>query len=397
MYELYDHGLMLGDRVRVRAYDQALEQAVRPGSVVLDVGTGVGIMALLACRYGARRVYAVEPSDLIQLGRDLAVANGYADRIEFIQALSTQVTLPERVQVIVSDLRGVLPLFPSALPSIIDARTRFLAPQGWLIPRKDTLWAGVVEATKLFRNFAAPWNDDCYGLDLKVASRMATNNWRKAYVKPEQLLVAPQCWFELDYATMTTPPEVRGELSWSTARPGTGHGLILWFDSNLAPGVELSNAPSTSGLIYGQGFFPWPEPVELDKGDVVSVGLSAHLVGADYLWRWDTRIWTHGQPASLKANFKQSDFFGFPLSPSKLKQMRGNNKPTLNEDGQIDRLILELIDGERSLEEIALQVAAAFPRHFANGPKALSRVADLTLKYGRPAVEKFLSANKATP
>src|SRR2546426_1700324 len=126
MYSIIDYGAMVADRLRTDAYAQALRQAVRPGSVVLDIGTGVGIWALLACQFGARRVYAVEPDDVIQVAREIAAANGYTQRIEFIQNMSTQVTLPERVDVIVAEIHGVLPLFRQSAVSIADARRRLL-------------------------------------------------------------------------------------------------------------------------------------------------------------------------------------------------------------------------------------------------------------------------------
>ncbi len=67
---------------------------------------------MLACRFGARRVYAFEPSPIIELAREIAAANGLADRIEFIPKMSTESSLPEPANVvIVSDVRGILPLF----------------------------------------------------------------------------------------------------------------------------------------------------------------------------------------------------------------------------------------------------------------------------------------------
>ena len=145
VYSLGGYGDMIADQGRIEAYRQALRLVVKPGSVVLDIGTGIGIMAMMACQFGARRVYAIEPGDVIEVARELAAANGFADRIEFIQGLSTEVTLPERADVIVSDLRGVMPPFQHIIPSLVDARRRFLAPGGVLIPRRDTLWASILE------------------------------------------------------------------------------------------------------------------------------------------------------------------------------------------------------------------------------------------------------------
>ena len=89
MYSVSAYGSMIRDRVRMDAYAVALRQAIRPGATVVDIGTGTGIMACLACRYGAGRVYAIEPADVIEVARRIAAANGLADRIRFIQKPST--------------------------------------------------------------------------------------------------------------------------------------------------------------------------------------------------------------------------------------------------------------------------------------------------------------------
>src|SRR5262245_26248087 len=107
MYTISMYGFMIADNARMDAYVEALRRAVKPDSIVVDIGAGTGVFALLAGRFGARRVYAIEPADAIQVAREIAAANGYADRIEFIQKLSTEVTLPERADVIIYDLRGM--------------------------------------------------------------------------------------------------------------------------------------------------------------------------------------------------------------------------------------------------------------------------------------------------
>ena len=156
MYNLSEYGIMIADRVRMDPYAYALKAAIEPDSVVLDIGAAAGIHALLACKFGARKVYAIEPNEAIYLAQELAEANGYSDRIEFFQDLSTRVTLPERADVIVSDLRGVLPLFGEHIPAIVDARERHLAPGGSLIPKQDTLWVALVEARAVYKELIKP-------------------------------------------------------------------------------------------------------------------------------------------------------------------------------------------------------------------------------------------------
>src|SRR5260370_11974510 len=160
MYRLSDYGRMIADQGRTDAYAESLRRHVTPASVVVDIGTGTGIFALLAGRLGARKVYAIDPSDAIHLGRRVAAENGLDDRVEFIQDLSTLVQLPEKADIIVSDIHGILPAHQRSLFSIMDARDRFLASDGCLIPRRETLWAALVEATELHQEIAGVWGTD---------------------------------------------------------------------------------------------------------------------------------------------------------------------------------------------------------------------------------------------
>ena len=121
MYSLAGFGRMVTDNVRTESYAQALKREIKTGDVVADIGAGPGILTLLTCRFRARRVYAFEPSGVIELAREIAAANGFADRIEFVPKKSTETSLPERVNTIVSDIRGILPFFSLSLVSIIDA------------------------------------------------------------------------------------------------------------------------------------------------------------------------------------------------------------------------------------------------------------------------------------
>src|ERR1700755_2360161 len=128
MYRLTDYGSMLADRRRVDAYARALEAAISPSSVVVDLGAGIGTFSILACKLGAARVYAVEPATIIAVAKDNATRNGVADRIHFLQTRALDLELPEPVDLIVSDLSGAIPLFEEHLPSVIHVRDRFLRP-----------------------------------------------------------------------------------------------------------------------------------------------------------------------------------------------------------------------------------------------------------------------------
>jgi protein arginine N-methyltransferase 1 len=318
MYSLISYGKMAADRLRMDAFEAALRRAVFPGAVVLDIGTGAGIMALMACRMGAGHVYALEPDPAIQVARALAEANGCADQITFIQDVSTAITLPSAADVMVSDLRGVLPLFQQHLPSIVDARQRLLKPGGQLIAQRDRLWATLVSAPDLYRLHTTPWDEPVYGLDMRAARQMTVNMWSKGRVTEEQVLCEAQAWAVLDYTSLTQD-DASGSAAWTMDRSGIAHGLSVWFDSALLEGIGFSNAPWKPELVYGSAFFPLVQPVQLDPGDQVQVTFKADLVNDEYVWRWNTRVRDAAAPARLKADYRQSTFFGGPLNVPSLK------------------------------------------------------------------------------
>jgi protein arginine N-methyltransferase 1 len=272
----------------------------------------------------------------------------------------------------------VLPWYQRNLPSIVDARTRLLAPNGVLLPLRDVLWAAIVEAPERYDELLGPWH--AHGFDLSAAARVVTNTWRKTRIEPRELLVEPSCWARLDYAEIAGA-DVRAKISWRTARTGTAHGVAVWFDSVLIDGIGFSNAPGEPETIYGQGLFPFSQPVAVSEGDRVDVTLSAAFVNNDYVWRWETDFFAAGEVAPTES-FRQSTFFGVPLSPSRLRKRASSYAPGLSDDALMLRFVLSQMDGNKSLAEIAAHLAEAFPRRFGHVNEALDLVAEISERYG---------------
>jgi type I protein arginine methyltransferase len=380
-YSVGGYGKMILDKSRIGAYSDALRSVVRDGSVVLDIGTGTGILALLACRFGARKVYAVEPAEIIQLARQAAADSGFADRIEFIQGISTQIDLREKVEIIVSDVHGVLANHTTGVSSIMDARERFLAPGGRLIPQQDTLWAALAQAADAYGEVVEAWENNDLDFDFQAIRSIAVNSISKLVSPGNPLITDPRQWATLDYRTLSSP-DVNGRAAWTIKSTSAAHGLAVWFDSELTDGIGFSNSPdSPTKQIYGQGFFPWPRPVDLSLGDEVSVHLHAVQTGDDYVWCWNTDITGGAAPRRTLASFRQSTFLGAPLSVQSLRKRTQMFVPTLNEDGRIDRaILLQMADG-LSLDQIARSIGGQFAHRFATWQDALNRVANLSARY----------------
>jgi protein arginine N-methyltransferase 1 len=355
MYSLHDFGAMIADAGRFGAYAKAIASAVRPGDTVAEIGCGPAVFSLLACRAGARRVFAIESEDSIHFARQLAAANGFTDRIEFFQSDSRKTELPERVNVIVSDIRGVLPLYDHVIPSMEDARQRLLVTGGIMIPQRDTLKAAVIEADEFYSRLTSPWRKSVPGVDLSPSVLLILNQSYSSSFKNDQLLTQAQTWGLLDY-TVGAATRVTAELDFHAAREGTAHGVCLWFETKLFEKIGYSSGPGDAGTIYGQLFLPWLEPVAVEKGQKIQIGLHA---------------------------FQQSTFQGANFSPHSLRRQAVDYVPLLSEAGQADLWMLERMDGSASLQNIAQSASERFPRLFSSWHEAFRRAAALSREYSR--------------
>jgi type I protein arginine methyltransferase len=380
MYSLRNFGDMIGDSARFNAYAKAISRSVRPGDVVAEIGCGPAVFSLLACRAGAKRVYAIETEDIIDVARQIAVANGFEDRIQFFQSDSRNVELPERVNVIVSDIRGVLPLFDGAVASLEDARKRLLAPNGVLIPRRDVLKAAIVESGPFYESLVSPWKKTIEETALDVPLRMVLNTAHGSSPKPEQLMSEAAEICTLDY-TGHPNPNASAKLILYAKRDGTAHGICMWFETELYEDIGFSSGPESPATVYGQLFLPWLEPVLIEEGQEISVDLHANLVGKDYIWRWETEI--AAANGGKKIHFRQSAFEGLPLSSRTLRRHAVDHIPVLTAEGEAERFLLEAMDGRTSLEEIAKKAAGRFREVYSSHEAAFERVAELARKFSR--------------
>ncbi|PYJ79683.1 MAG: hypothetical protein DME69_03705 [Verrucomicrobia bacterium] len=100
------HASMLNDRRRTSSYLASIRDVVKPGDIVVDIGTGTGILAIAAVHAGARHVYAIEEARIARVARALFEANGMTDPITLIRGRSTEVRLPQRADVLICELIG---------------------------------------------------------------------------------------------------------------------------------------------------------------------------------------------------------------------------------------------------------------------------------------------------
>lgn len=302
MYRLIDYGSMLRDHRRVDAYRRALGSVITPSTIVLDLGTGLGTFSILACKLGAARVYAVDHGDVIGVAEENARANRVAERIRFIRARATETSLPENVDVIVSDLAGALPLFEEHIPSLIHMRDRFLAPGGVLIPERDRLFCAPVSSAEAYAQIVEPWRS-VPEIDLGPAATMALHTPHALAIRPEDLAAEPQCWGEIDYANVRSP-NVNATIEWRIAPATVIHGIALWFECTLHGEIGFASGPWSGDSLHSTMVLPLPEPLGMRDGETLQLTLDATLVAGRYVVTWNVegrQSFLSGQPTDTIA------------------------------------------------------------------------------------------------
>jgi|GEM_PF-1428105 len=251
----------LNDVGRSQVFLAAIAAAVGPDDVVLDLGSGNGILALAAARAGARRVYAVEPSGFARLLPQVFADNGFADRIVTLRGRSQDVELPEQATVLLSELVSCEPLGEQVLEIVSDARRRHLSPEAKILPALTKIRGQIFRPDERLLNsheFQAKnlghWQDN-YGFDF---SALAASN----PIEPTSHFLSPnRCakWKPMSEKFELVEIDFNAEEIMSTVDMGVeieikeSHGtlaLVTWFAMDYGEGHWYENQPTEEKEVF---------------------------------------------------------------------------------------------------------------------------------------------------
>ena len=166
---LYEHEKMLADAVRINMYKRAIEKLIGPDDVVLDLGTGTGILAFFAAKQKAKKVYAIDHSDFINIARKIAKHNNLQN-IEFIKSHSRNFKTDVLFDVILHEQIGDYLFNENMIQNILDLKNRLLKPNGRIIPGRFELFLEPVMLQKSF-NIPFIWENEMYGIDFSFLKK----------------------------------------------------------------------------------------------------------------------------------------------------------------------------------------------------------------------------------
>ena len=280
------HTRMLNDQPRTRRFLDAIAQTVRPGDVVVDLGTGTGILAMAAARAGARKVYAIEAGPIGPVARKLFAANGLADRIELVEGYSTQIDLPERADVLVTETFGNSPLSEEVLEIVVDARQRLLKPDARVVPGSVRVFGTpvMVPPNELNEYLFTPdrlsrWRE-WYDIDFtplgSVDRTALLTHWLERGRVAEWPSLAPAAPLVDIDLTALSEAKVQGTADVPVHGRGTLSGIAVHFDLRLSPSIGHSTDPwqSASDNHWTVPVYFFVEPMDVRPGDVLQLTYS---------------------------------------------------------------------------------------------------------------------------
>lgn len=263
------HLPMLADAARNEAYAAAIAKAVQPGMQVLDIGTGSGLLAMLAARAGAQRVTAVEAHGTIAaVARQIVERNGFADRITVIAKRSTEVApdeLPAPADLVVSEILDAGLTGEGMLPSSRDALRRLAKPGAAMIPARATLMAQLVSLPALRRVHPLK---DILGFDLSpfdAFRNSAAHTVVRLDHEQHAPLSEPAAVLAIDFRD---PPDWSRPqaMDWTATASAAGavQAVVLWFELWLDDEIMLSSGPGGALRHWGQAacWLPADRPVQ---------------------------------------------------------------------------------------------------------------------------------------
>lgn len=250
------HDALLRDEARNRAFAKALEKHVTADSVVLDIGSGTGLWAILAAKLGARRVVAIEREGLMCGAiKELCRANGVADRVQVIHGEAVEIDLPREFDVVISETVGHMIFDEQIVPLMVHAREKLLKPDGVLIPDRVALIAAPVNLGETATRWPA-------GIELDYSPFQSLALHRPLALTDKsrfEFLAGARELVRSDLRAAQAQPDVRAlAASWEIPETVKLDGIAVWVEMHLTDGVELSTleTPSWSATVYR--FAPFP-------------------------------------------------------------------------------------------------------------------------------------------
>ncbi|TNM90768.1 hypothetical protein fugu_003057 [Takifugu bimaculatus] len=262
------------DKVRTESYRDFMycNSEAFKDKVVLDVGCGTGILSMFAARSGAKKVIAVDQSEIIYQAMDIVRSNKLEDKITLIKGRIEDITLPvEKVDIIISEWMGYFLLFESMLDSVLYARDLYLSDSGSVYPDLCNISLAAVGDTDRHRDRIAFW-EDVYGFDMACMKTAVVAEAVVEVLKADTLISEPTviqtidcnrvCLSELEFTS-----DFSLKITNTTECTAIVGYFDVFFDKGCSTKVMFSTGPQVPKTHWKQTVFLLERPFHVKAGE----------------------------------------------------------------------------------------------------------------------------------
>ncbi len=285
--DLYEHERMLADRIRLDAYHKAIQKYVTDQDVVVDVGTGTGVLALMAAAKNPRKLYAVDhSSQMLEYASLNAQANG-VQNIKFVASHTSGFNPDEKVSVIIQEQMASMLFHERMLDTLLELRDRVLKPGGRILPAKYEFY---LEPVQLRASERIPFlhEQEIHGIKFPPAEASKKKYYYRS-VDPgavDHLLCEPEPVFTFDLMTLAKSDFPKQfVVKKPIARAGRLDGICSWFKASFDEEIGFATSPSDPKTHWAMPLYRVPVR-DFAAGEMFTMSVETPDLSRHLDWTW---------------------------------------------------------------------------------------------------------------
>ena len=270
------HIPMMNEFQRNNSYFFGMESAALKDKIVFEIGSGSGLLSMMAAKSGAKKVVGCEAvPQIAEIARSIVSANGLQDTVSIIDKPSFTVQigrdLSERADVLIHEIFSNELLSEQVIPAIEDAKARLLKPDATILPSSASVMCALAGGDVLGRYVSVK---ESFGFDLSGFNKIAPKKipfYRQVF--QPQLLSKDIEAFCFDFQNCTTFPAEYKTIDIEVIEDGLCYGLIQWIRLDMSKSISYQNHPMNDEPIanWQQVVYRFDSPLTVSKGEIVKI------------------------------------------------------------------------------------------------------------------------------
>jgi SAM-dependent methyltransferase len=251
---------MLQDQVRTSLFQQAIKELVSSKHTVIDVGAGSGILSFFSATAGAKKVHAIECTQIIKEAEVIAIRNNLHEKIDFFHGDANAFRMRSKADIIISEWIGYFVMEEYMYQAFQVVRDRYLRQGGKVIPSKVRMYLAPVEDADLYQfSGLGFWESPVYGYDFSFGKKRQLASPRSVLANITSAACIAEPWKILTVDCLKDKASIfhfeqSGEVN--VERNANLHGFVGFFELDLSPSVILSTSPFSLRTHWQQVYFP---------------------------------------------------------------------------------------------------------------------------------------------